>query len=527
MNLLIVDDERIILNGVSNPNNWKSLEIDNIYTADNAFDAFKIVETEKVDIVISDITMPEKNGLELCEDINKKYPDIYLIILSGYDYFEYAQKAMQIGVNEYLLKPATIEKIKDSVSKAILYIKSETEKKKHMSEIENVFEDNIVHLREKWIKTRIQNGKISKDEAIKNINLYNINLDVDNNQMAVISIKDFDNNKTWGKNDIFLVRFALLNIISEILDAHKIKFVADYDMNYNLVVIYEPSKCELTDWTGEVLEIVAKNIDINLEIGQSKNCSFTDLKSAYIKACEGMFSKELYNENSTEKDPSIQNMWRVSYKIEDDILKSVNSGDIAMIYENINTLFKNFQDVEDITYLKGICIGIVFVVIQRMFPGNNSNAENDEKRRNILSEIKNTKTYEDLKNIVFDYFCDLSQDKNDENKTFAKDVIAVAKRYTDEHIGEDVSLQTVASMVYMNPNYFSNLFKKKTGISFSEYVIEKKTELAKEWLKDESVLIYDVAERLGFNDQRYFSSFFKKRTGMTPTQYREEHMKEK
>lgn len=118
-NLLIVDDEQIVVNGLAEDIDWQELEIEQVLRATNGLQALKLLENNKIDVVIADIRMPEMDGLELVKQVCEKWPMAKVILLSGYERFEYAQKPISFEVFRYLTKPIASEVIKQVVQDAL------------------------------------------------------------------------------------------------------------------------------------------------------------------------------------------------------------------------------------------------------------------------------------------------------------------------------------------------------------------------------------------------------------------------
>lgn len=129
-NMLLVDDETIILEGLSQNINWQDLDIQEVFTADNSLNAQECLSSHRIDLVITDIQMPGENGLALGETILQKYPYTKVIILSGYQNFSYAQQAVQIKAFRYLLKPVRYEDLEKVVREALHELQHELQGKR-------------------------------------------------------------------------------------------------------------------------------------------------------------------------------------------------------------------------------------------------------------------------------------------------------------------------------------------------------------------------------------------------------------
>lgn len=506
MNLLIVDDEKIILDGISNKKNWTDLEIDSVFIASDVSEAINIVQTENIDIVITDISMPGESGLLLCKKISVDYPHTYLIILSGYDNFTYAQEAIEFGVKEYLLKPATIEKIHSAVERAIIYQKKIYDDKIKLDEIQNELHTNNNILRSYWLIELLLGTDTlfySDKELIEEMRL---NIPVNGNSFAFVSIKEINDVEMWGKNSESIVAYAILNISEEILGKYYDDFIITGDLSNNIVILYHG--IDTHKWVEELKSVIEKNIGVTIDIIINDDVSVFELKSIYNKIKK---EHNISNENYSLQGIGGNNK-NIITGFANNLIESVSCGNIQSSTEIINNMFDTL-DEGGTEYMCSICVVFILDLIYKNNFEYNNQIANSHKLYAIITELRNSKNNKQLKDRFMKFILSIcSAEKND--------VIMNVKRYICEHIKEEINLQQVAAVAFMSPNYFSNFFRKETGVTFSDYVAELKIEKAKELLRYKNYKVINVASEIGFKDQRYFSSFFKKHEGINPTEYR-------
>lgn len=172
--ILFVDDERLIREGISNLIDWEQIAGQELILAENAKVALEYLEQEKYEIVISDIYMQDMNGIELAKCIKEKWPDIVVILLSAYEDFDYARKAIEAGVFKYLLKPVIPEELEDAVNEAISYVKIHEETKKRIDYSQEVLEDYRRELKKGLWKDILSGNMRNEDEILERFNKMDI-----------------------------------------------------------------------------------------------------------------------------------------------------------------------------------------------------------------------------------------------------------------------------------------------------------------------------------------------------------------
>ena len=219
--VVLVDDEEIVLEGLKKKINWERLRLQVVGGASNGLEALKIIEETNPDILITDVIMPVMNGLKLIETLKETNRDIKTVILSGYDEFEYAQKAVKLGAAEYQLKPVSVEEIEAVLERIIKDLDNEKmeEKEKHRLKMEKEQNSEMLirHIFTSILESRADNYQslIKKVEEIDSrylhCNLVAAVLEVDDYSQIV----DYDNDKEKE-----LVIFSVLNITNEIVSSN-------------------------------------------------------------------------------------------------------------------------------------------------------------------------------------------------------------------------------------------------------------------------------------------------------------------
>src|SRR4051812_49147953 len=208
--VLLVDDERIITEGMSKVINWESIGTNLIGTARNGIEAYSIIEQQQPDIVISDIKMPGMNGLELVAKVHSVFPKIRFILLSGFSEFDFAKQAMQYGVKHYLLKPCNENTIMDAVSEICEDLKQKQNREQFIQKMKGTLESVLPYAKEQLLKEFITNHYENKDlEHYQK--LFNIDLNTPSVRLVLFQLEG---------NFEFEHMFALKNITEHIFESY-------------------------------------------------------------------------------------------------------------------------------------------------------------------------------------------------------------------------------------------------------------------------------------------------------------------
>ncbi len=533
--LIVVDDKADILDGIIKLGHWAQMNFDVVGKACNGKDAFDLVREHQPDVVITDIRMPIMDGLELTSLIKQHFPFTKVIILSGYDDFNYAQQAVKLGAEEYLLKPARIDRIEGAVLRA--YEKLEIEKK--------VREDSIL-MQQKLIKSLpllkddyfryLVSTPVEHDlnEVKDRFRFLEIGLDI--RYFAVLLIELDHYRELFERNNIKeveLYKFAVANMAQELMGAcYKCETLRVDDnrivllINYRTDLSLNDNKAGISDVAENIRKSVEKYLDITITIGIGG--LYEDLKDIYysfLEAREAIAYKIVLGHNHVicAQDIRINHHQSFHYPIqlENEILSYIKIGASEQIPARLNQFIESLIDQKDISpaYLKKILRNFVGV-ISRMTLELPENTEMNRIRNNdLIAEIEKYKTVDEIRSWLNKILCEIAQTVRNMKKSQLEKDIDKAKLYIHQHFHEDISLQTVSEHVCLSPTYFSAVFKELAGETFIEYLVKARVEKAKELLATGQYKIYEIANRVGYEDRRYFSEVFKKHTGLNPAEY--------
>ncbi|MCR6514786.1 MAG: response regulator transcription factor [Clostridium sp.] len=499
--VMLVDDEKLITEGLKNLIDWEKLNLEVVATANNGEEALRKLKEEKVHIVITDINMPVMTGLDLIKEVKGKDNKTNFIILSGYDEFSYAKKAIEYGVDSYILKPIDEEELEKTLIKLLARIEKSKKEKK-----------DVLYKNTKLLQ--FINGKINKEEILKiedelNIPLrgksYTVSsiiLNKKNEDGKYINIDEIIEEYS-GKNYELLHKFDGQTILINSWDLDvKNEDILKY-FNFIKDKLIEKIEGDVFIAVGDVtkdIDLLKNSLNSSNKLKkyiltEGTNICLTSEDVTNIKDYKTNFSKEIERLNKIiiEKDGSGAKMF-LEGLIDDIALTPKNIYDLSirvvMLIDKISDEFK-----VDKKYVKDSLSSNIVELC--------SESTRDSIKAFLVSEI------EELISVMYST-----------TKRYSPVVSQIVSNI-EERYSEELSLKTLAYQYNINSSYLGRIFTKEVGMSFSDYLNKVKNTKAKELILETNMKINDIAKAIGYTDTSYFYRKFKKYYGICPSTLRE------
>lgn len=530
--VLIVDDEFRIGMLIRKLIKWEEIGLECVNVVDNGEAAYNIILSEKPDIVITDIKMPKVNGLDLIRMIKEKDEPVKFIVISGYKEFEYAHKALQYGVSDYLLKPIKEEEL-NKVLKRIQeeLIKSHLKQDKE-GKIERAITTSVQIIKSNLLNNIIeQTDDLSVDEMQEE---YNLEFDAAAYRGITIKLDYSDYEKSDRRQDRITVEKLLTIIEKNFEGTVKEQLICEKD-NLN---IYCLINYDLTD-SKQVNNVINRilieiqeyllgleqykvTIGIGLEKTGVGEIRFS-IQEAYqavqnrIKAGTGrlIYAERLQFITQTE-------MQKYLIKYKDQLRMSIEALSKELFENVINQIYGEFQFEENTDF--ALCYDVANEIIDLYFETISVKNEKEDKLKQFLKNACcHCNTIGNLKGLLKKYLSEDMEARLKILETESVKPIRQAKQYIEEHYNEKIVLEDIAHIVDLNPVYFSVLFKKETGFNFTTYLVNIRMEMAKQMIRTSNKTIAAIADEVGYKDTRYFSQIFTKTVGVKPALYRKLH----
>lgn len=533
--LIMADDESIILNGLKTMIDWSAYGMEVVATAKNGQQALDLIREHNPDLLITDIKMPFMDGLEVIQRAKELNPDLFVILISGYEDFKYAQNALQLKVFDYILKPISLERLTDILGKIQQeYIKL-LEDKSHLSRLE---------------QSNQQYKNIAFKMFFRDIMYQNIEPDLidiekekfqyeDSNFFYAIIIAQLDKRFAGSENASETQRQK----IKYFYQAMEAVFVA------RETVIFPDSNSEyvicISDQSGDGLgrkidQYIAHfytaidayrnggKIQVNFGVGNIYQ-DLAKIAFSYREAQESLQLKFIREDkkviyfSDVEKTKNDDSFLVPSEK-HTQLLAAINDNNTRGIKSIINGITAEIQAAE--TQGKKALQYFVGAIISNIIEHLNSLSFNVDEfipytldvYENILSKPTLSESMSDL----YDFLIRIAGDIDTKKKGDFNYYIEKAAYYIkDNYMDTSISLDQIARYSKMSPNYFSMEFKRIKGDTYINYLTTIRMEKAKDLLKTTHMKINEISKAVGYENPTYFSSLFKKLEKMTPLEYRQ------
>ncbi|OPH58184.1 DNA-binding response regulator [Paenibacillus ferrarius] len=529
MQMLIVDDEILFVEGLKSDLRWEMFGVSTVHTAYNIRQAKEIFETHPIDMMLCDIEMPQGSGLELLIWVREHYPKTESIFLTCHADFKFAQQAIQLGCFDYLLKPVALVQLEEVIVKAGAKINKESELQQYSRYGQFWVQHQPILIERFWLDI-LHETIPSNLEAIRaSAEDRNIPFSEEMRFLPIlISIQRY--HKELSLRDEKILEYAIQNSAEEMIVEQKEKGQVLLLGSQNLLAIVswdqeaEPEmerlkqKCEafisscrqffycdiscyignkayvheLPSMVHELSHREKSNVAYNNTVfmlsekkQSSKHVSMPDLPVWSVMLKEGSMTKVL-----SEAERYLESMMQTG-ELDARVLHQFHHDFLQMLYHVI--------------MLKGIQARELL-----------SDAVSIELAPRATRSVTDTMAW--IKHIMersLQYVNTVEQTQS---------VAERVKSHIALHLNEqELSREEIANYVYLNPDYLDRIFKKETGISVTEYLVQERMGMAKELLSKSGMSISSIAAHVGYSNLAHFSKRFKSVTGMNPNDYRQQH----
>ncbi|MFD0696124.1 response regulator [Paenibacillus sp. GCM10027628] len=542
--LILVDDEEDVREGVVREVDWEAIGFEVIDKAENGREALEMVERLQPDVVVTDIQMPFMNGLQFAEAIRERFPTIKIIILTGHDEFEYAQKAIKLHIDEYVLKPFSAQELINTLLKVKAQIQEEVAHREDVQLLKEHYRKSMPVLKENFLAA-LMNRKLPRDEVLDKAANYGIRLDGNSFVVAVVSMDgvlihedDVENRSELAKSislkyseDQALKYFALLNISEEIVEKRELGLVFMHNDQVVVLAIRQTGdRGAALQETMKVLEEVRQNVEKYLKFSVTVGIGSTmkDVaKSSYSyeDAVLALDYRLILGNNRVIciDDVEQRNVEKIRFDDlkEHALTRCIKVGTNPEIKETIDELF---HGVEAGVSVKDYQIYLLEILTCILKAAKDSNLNIDEvfgENFFPFTEINKFTSLEEAKHWLVELCISMMNHIATDRQYTYKNLVDMAKDYTKSHYHEgDITINKVCSHLHISAGYFSSIFKKEAKMTFVNYLNHIRMEAAKELLRTTDMKALEIAEKVGYSDANYFSFSFRKNVGVSPKEYR-------
>ncbi|SEC75164.1 response regulator [Paenibacillus sp. GP183] len=541
--VFIVDDEFHIRNGIQESVPWREMYMEVIGEAEDGNRAIKLYEEHLPDIVLLDINIPGKNGLEFARLIRERNENTQIIFLTGYDDFHKVKEAVSLQASDYLLKPVSYGELIQALEKAAGQINAEREQLFFMDELKQKVSLYKQAASEQILLDFLHRG--ANTEIMKQ--LHEMGLITDTKACYGVLCIDIDHfydtmrNVSQGDRQLYL--YAYRKLALEVLEEEN-NTVDNGGITYGHVLSLSVSRLvllvqtkgnpltaaekapdrDLIDLAKRLQETYRAYLKISVSIGLSGTVMDAHvLDNAFREALEAVEHRTIIGSGNIipyrQIDPSVSRGKQLLNK-ELFFLSEIRAGSDIL---NIDILKEWFSEIRSMPLIDAKVIAsqlVVFVLrIQEESRTRNTIWTNDPFVK--ISEIE---TVDSLLEFLSEFLIIVVNSIRTSKETPSVKIIEQAKQWIRDHSLDETSLTALASHLHLSPNYLCSLFKQTTGETYMELTTRIRFERARELLANTSLKMHDIAASIGFSDANYFSIAFKKHQGVSPSEFRKRNL---
>ncbi len=521
--VFLVDDEVVVREGIRNTIPWEETGYTLVGEAPDGEMALAILKDLKPDILITDIRMPFLDGLALSRIVKKTQPWIKIIILSGHDEFSYAQEAISIGVEEYLLKPVSSANMLECLHKVALRLEEEKKQRNDTERLKRRVVSSNDLLKEKWLCDLVS-GAVSPESVFEQAREFTIDIV---SQVYAIAIAELSCDKP-DSAELDRTKSIIDSLVSVSEDI--ISFSSGVD---TITFIIKGSDCETVEESAYSL---AQGIKFEAErntrtlVSIGIGSSVTRLGSLPQSWSEAKNALKYLSATGRNMIVGVNDIHPVASSSHTELgadpvairLRHATEEDVECIVEQYSgILTESGSRRGNIAYYLLYDIIVAARKLAREFGGTYEDIfPKDMQPADVSAIAESTESFRtEVRRILHQIITLRTAREGSGHNT----VIQRAKRYIQEHFADpDISLNTVAAEVNYSPNHFSTVFSQEAGETFIEYLTCTRITRAQQLLTSTSLRSSEVAYEVGYNDPHYFSFLFKKTTGKSPREFRTE-----
>ena len=523
--VILVDDEAEVIDIMEAKIRWSELGFEVVGSAKNGVKALELVEKLQPDVVLTDIRMPYMDGLELSRKLNQDYPNIYIILCTGFDEFEYAKEAVHLDIKEYLLKPISAAELSESLMRLKENLDKEREEKLNVRKLENYFQESLPALQSNLFISLME-GRVSEEDYARFSAAYQVNMK--GPLFCCIVFHTSENHVPEGMNPLLLSMSVEREIRQRLVEKWHCE---EFLYLGNTVLIMEMGSEEqmvpITDECDRFCRWAYRVMGAVVTAGIGTVCdNLFNINLSYEGAREAVSYRVLYGTQRAINIREIVPKEQATLSLLEegrmhDLFRAIRVGNPEKIEEAVQ---KEIQKIHKHTVTIGQYHLAAMETVSNFykFCANNSldfneiagNVPNLYEKVPQMDESSLTSWMNEMARMISEEL------KTARNSTSHRLVTEAQLLVREKYMDASISLDVVCSILGVSNSYFSSVFKKETGKSFISYLTDYRMDIAEELILSGETKSYKVAEKVGYLDANYFSYVFKKRFGVSPSKYR-------
>ena len=523
--VILVDDEAEVIDMIEKKIHWNDLGFEVAGSATNGVKALELVEKLQPDVVLTDIKMPYMDGLELSRRLNREYPNIYIMLCTGFDEFEYAKEAVHLEIKEYMLKPVNATELSESLTNLKHTLDREREEKLNVKKLNDYFQEVLPKLQSNFFISLIE-GRVEKHDYERFLQAYQV--DMKGPLFGCVIFHTSENHVPEGMNPLLLSMSVEREIKQRLMDQWNcLEFIYMGNTLLILELDAEDQITQITDACDRFCRWAYRIMGAVVTAGIGTVCdSLYEISLSYERAREAVSYRVLYGTKRAinigeivpkeqikpvqSEESRMQTLFRAIRIGDSTEIERAAHGEMEKLHKNTETMSQyNLATMEIVSGFFKFCTDNSLD-----FNKISGNMQNIYEKVSQMDESSLTAWIVQMSETI-------SEKLKCARNSSARRLIVEAQNIVKERYMEaDISLDEICTVLGVSNSYFSSLFKKEAGKSFISYLTDYRMDIAAEMILNTDEKSYTIAEKVGYLDANYFSYVFKKKFGVSPSKYR-------
>ncbi|MCI8852898.1 MAG: response regulator [Lachnospiraceae bacterium] len=528
--IMLVDDEEEVRKAMIRKMDWEELGFTVVGDAENGEDALEKLEQLEPDVIMTDIRMPYMDGLTLISRIREQYPFMKILIFSGYDDFEYAKQAIKLHVTEYILKPVNGQELAEILKRVRISLDEEIEQRRNISTLQESYQNSLPILRELFLNDLVSRTADVSGMAPK-LKEYGIDiLDACRWLVAVIHVEHVEQTEK-----------GVLSQHQELIPISVRSLVEDHLRDYCRFAVFnspegitvigavdkENKETGLINLFGDICKESMRLLEVAITVGVGHSChTLGEIGRSYQSAVDALGYRAIVGVGRAiyinDVEPVSRGKLHLDAKGEAQLTAAIKFGPEELIGNVLRELAGRMDDAKaHASQHQVYMLTIVNCLIRLMQQYDLDMGEMFGSQERYEERMRGICQKESFAEELIPVACRMNEALNRERDNTTRKVILEAKDFIQKNYADpELSVDTLCRQLHMSPAYFSTVFKKETGQTYVNYLTEVRLQKAEELLQETDDKTYEIAQKVGYQEQNYFSYVFKKRYGVSPTKYR-------
>lgn len=523
--VILVDDEAEVIDMIEKKIHWNDLGFEVAGSATNGVKALELVEKLQPDVVLTDIKMPYMDGLELSRRLNREYPNIYIMLCTGFDEFEYAKEAVHLEIKEYMLKPVNATELSESLTNLKHTLDREREEKLNVKKLNDYFQEVLPKLQSNFFISLIE-GRVEKHDYERFLQAYQV--DMKGPLFGCVIFHTSENHVPEGMNPLLLSMSVEREIKQRLMNQWNCReFIYMGNTLLILELDAEDQITQITDACDRFCRWAYRIMGAVVTAGIGTVCdSLYEISLSYERAREAVSYRVLYGTKRAinigeivpkeqikpvqSEESRMQTLFRAIRIGDSTEIERAAHGEMEKLHKNTETMSQyNLATMEIVSGFFKFCTDNSLD-----FNKISGNMQNIYEKVSQMDESSLTAWIVQMSETI-------SEKLKCARNSSARRLIVEAQNIVKERYMEaDISLDEICTVLGVSNSYFSSLFKKEAGKSFISYLTDYRMDIAAEMILNTDEKSYTIAEKVGYLDANYFSYVFKKKFGVSPSKYR-------